>query len=85
MLRKKGGGRLMELCRTFLINASTEQQRGFRPLLGAAENKDVFLSRSPSQVNRLQSCSNGLQGLQENALSADAFNASRKINTSQLN
>lgn len=27
MLRKKGEDAFMELCRTFLINASTEQQR----------------------------------------------------------
>lgn len=42
MLRRKGGGRLYGAVQDIFVNAS-EQQRGFRPLLGTAENKDVFL------------------------------------------
>lgn len=48
----KGGGRLYGAVQDIFVNAS-EQQRGFRPLLGTAE-KDVFLrAGDPAAVQLL--------------------------------
>lgn len=46
MLRKKGGGRLYGAVQDIFDKCFHGAAEGFRPLLGAAENKDVFLSRS---------------------------------------